>query len=157
MSVGTADPCVSYKFPRGMRIIRSSDFEAVLKARGSNVFRVKSDYFTATCLKQPSVSGGLRFGITVGKKFARNATARVKVKRALRETARKQAPYLIALLCETGVGLDVSLRLTASLESFDSPYSGVHRSFRECLRKDIEKLFSQVLSRVELMQHCQQG
>ena len=148
MSVGTAAPGVSYRFPRTMRLLRSADFGAVLGAKGQDVFRVRSRYFSATCLKQRS-RAGLRYGVTVGKKFAHRATARVVVKRALREVARKQAPYLIALLCETGVGLDVSLRLTSPVESFDSPYSGSHRAYRECLRKDIEQLFSALVQKLE--------
>ncbi len=155
MSVGTTASRASYGFPRSMRIIKSSDFAAVLTAKGRDVFRLKSGYFSATCLKRPSEGGSLRFGITVGKKFAPHATARVVVKRALRETARHQAPYLIALLCETGVGLDVSLRLIKSIESFRAPYSGAHRDFRSAMRRDLLSLFAQITEHLEQMRQAE--
>lgn len=148
MSVDTPSSTEKYKFPRSLRLIKTSDFGALVQAQGKDVLRASTAYFSATALPRPNAEGSLRIGITVGKKNAHRSVDRALVKRTLRETARKQAPYLIALLCDTGVGLDVSLRLKMPLTAVEGSQVGV-KALKRALRQDAAKLLEKLTKRVK--------
>lgn len=152
MSVKNQISTDTNKFPREMRIIKTSDFGKLVQAQGKEVTRASAAYFSATALQRPNVVGNLRIGITVGKKNAHRSVDRALVKRTLRETARKQAPYLIALLCDTGVGLDVSLRLKMPLSTVKGREIGV-KALKQALRRDAEKLLEKLAKRLQHALH----
>lgn len=154
MSVKNQVLTEAYKFPREMRIIKTSDFGILVQMQGKEVTRASTAYFSATALQRPNAEVSLRIGITVGKKNAHRSVDRALVKRTLRETARKQAPYLIALLCDTGVGLDVSLRLKMPLSTVDGREVGV-KALKQSLRQDAEKLLEKLAKRLHSSLHLE--
>ena len=148
MSVETRRLSQTFRFPRQLRLIKSEDFSKILTAPRDTTLRVHSHHFTATVMLRSREQGPLRIGITVGKKNAHRSVDRALVKRTLRETARHQAPYLIALLCDTGVGLDVSLRLKKALSTIPGTDTGV-RALKQALREDAQELMTRLQARLE--------
>ena len=104
-----------HTFPRRLRLIKTADFGVVVRTRNEHTFRSDAVFFSAQCMRRPEAPGELRFGVTVGKKNAKRAVDRALVKRILRESARMQAPALLTMLGQRGLGLDVSLRLKTPL------------------------------------------
>ncbi len=129
----------SFVFPKRFRLVKSADFGKLLTIRDGRAIRVSSQFFSVTVVTRNKKEGPIRIGITVGKKNAHRSVDRALVKRVLRETARKQAPYLIALLCETEVGLDVSLRLKISLLQIPESKRGVN-ALKKVLSQDAASL-----------------
>lgn len=141
----SSEESAAFGFPRSLRLIKTSDYGVLVHVRNENTFRVASKYFSCNALKVDGVPGRLRIGITVGKKNAKRSVDRALVKRILRETARKQAPSLVAYLREQGMGLDVSLRLKSPLNSVSEQSQGV-KALKSALNEDVACLM-QVLSR----------
>ena len=136
----------SFAFPRSRRLIKTSEFGAVISAGSSHCLRASSRFFSAGALIcEPA--GRLRFGVTVGKRNAHRSVDRALIKRLLREAARKQAPHLGEQLRAQDMGLDVSLRLKAPIASVPGRETGVGALKAE-LRADIEQLFRQLSRRI---------
>jgi ribonuclease P protein component len=74
------------KFPRGVRLLRHSDFERVYK-RGRRHFAAHLTVFYLPRRQNESESGGPRIGFTVGKVMG-GAVTRNRIKRRLREAVR---------------------------------------------------------------------
>lgn len=89
----------------------------------------------------------LRVGLTVGKKNSPRSVDRALIKRVLREAVRHQAPELVALLRERGLGLDVSLRLRDPLKSVPAVEMGATALKRD-LRVSADELVRGVRRRV---------
>ena len=88
----------------------------------------------------------MSFGVTVGKKNAKRAVDSALVKRILRESARMQAPALLTMLGQRGLGLDVSLRLKTPLAQAGDRTAV--RALKRALRADADKLMSEICRRV---------
>lgn len=86
-----------FPFPKGVRILRRSDFRKVY----DEGFRFSSPYFAAFCLKQEDAAAGPKIGFTTTKALGK-AVARNRMKRRLREAVRLNlavlpAPWMIVL------------------------------------------------------------
>jgi ribonuclease P protein component len=84
----------------------------------------------------------VRFGLTVGKRFARRAVDRARIKRVLREAARHCAPQL-ALAARSD--LDIVLRLKAPLPARATTSL---RQLKRALREDADALLARLLARL---------
>lgn len=137
-------------FSKNLRLIRTEDFGVVLKTRNDRSFFARSRYFSLQALRTEAPEC-LRIGITVGKKNAHRSVDRALVKRLLREAARHQAPSLLALLRESGSGLDVSLRLKEPLYRIAGTEVGVtalKRNLHEDLRHLMEELSRRAVAKL---------
>ena len=132
-------------FPRSLRLIRTADYGVLVHARGENVIRVSSRFFSATVMKQPDRPGSLRFGITVGKRNSPRSVDRALVKRVLRESARHEAGEILARMNETE-GLDVSLRLKTPLVEAGGREAA--RALKLTLRADADSLLRRLVARL---------
>jgi ribonuclease P protein component len=81
---GDVSPSDSARLRRGQRLNHKSDFDRVL---GSRVHRVSSGPFLAFAC--PSAADGPRLGLIVGRRVARRAVDRNRVKRVVRESFRR--------------------------------------------------------------------
>lgn len=135
-----------HTFPRRLRLIKTADFGVVVRTRNEHTFRSDAVFFSAQCMRRPEAPGELRFGVTVGKKNAKRAVDRALVKRILRESARMQAPALLTMLGQRGLGLDVSLRLKTPLAQAGDRTAV--RALKRALRADADKLMGQICRRV---------
>ena len=102
-----------YKFTRNDRLLSSSDFQQVFK---NNSLRVSnSDLLILATLNGRQNS---RLGLVIGKKNVPSAVGRNRVKRAVRETFRKNTfkiPLDIVVLARQGVGVLSSEQLNLLL------------------------------------------
>ena len=102
-----------YKFTRNDRLISSSDFQQVFK---NNSLRVSNrDLLVLAMLNGKQNS---RLGLVIGKKNVPSAVGRNRVKRAVRETFRKNTfkiPLDIVVLARQGVGVLSSEQLNLLL------------------------------------------
>ena len=102
-----------YKFTRNNRLISSSDFQQVFK---NNSLRVSDrDLLVLAMLNGKQNS---RLGLVIGKKNVPSAVGRNKVKRAIRETFRKNTfkiPIDIVVIARQGVGILSSEQLNLLL------------------------------------------
>ncbi len=132
--------------PRSVRLIKSTEFGAVLSANKQKLIRSYSDFFTVSALKTDQV-GRIRFGFTVGKQNAHLSVERALVKRLLREKARKSRTAIAESLRDRKYGLDINFRLKCKLPLCGS--NGLTKEARKVLiRNDIEKLFGFFMSKV---------
>ncbi len=132
--------------PRSVRLIKSTEFGAVLSANKEKLIRAYSDFFTVSALKTDQV-GQVRFGFTVGKQNAHLSVERALVKRLLREKARKSRVAIAESLKDRNFGLDINFRLKCKLPACHS--NGLTKTARKILiRNDIEKLFGFFMSKV---------
>ena len=92
------------------RIKSSSEFLRILQARFPEATKCYSEWFEAKALFKFE-HARVRYGFTVGKKFAVRSVDRNLVKRLLRESARSNSAAFEALAEEKKVGLDINLRL----------------------------------------------
>lgn len=80
-----------YGFKRDRRLVRAEDFRRVLKTGRRDNRRYFSFY------SRQGASPVARLGVAVGKRYVRNATARNRLKRVIRETFRHHAARLPAV------------------------------------------------------------
>ncbi len=118
--------------PPARRLRRPAEFAAVAapaEAAGTQRWRAARRLIAAQALIGPSMTATssaamddagfpVRFGFTVGRRNARRAVARARVKRVLREAARQAAPALER--AGGGQRLAVVLRLKAVLPAADA-------------------------------------
>ena len=91
-----------YKFTRNNRLISSSDFQQVFK---NNSLRVSDRDLLVLAMLNGNQNS--RLGLVIGKKNVPSAVGRNKVKRAIRETFRKNTfkiPIDIVVIARQGVG-----------------------------------------------------
>ncbi len=134
------------ELPKDNRLRKPYEFVAVLAARSPKALRLFSDWFEVKALTHPA-SADLRFGFTVGKKFAANSVDRNLVRRILREAARHRACFFSELLLRKNAGLDVSLRLIRKID--DEPaLPNTSGALKKVLRTDadalLDKLFEEL-------------
>lgn len=98
----------SFSFSKEKKIKKSSEFAAVLQARGAGALRFSNKWFEAKILVKDKPE--LRFGFTVGKINARRSVDRVLIKRVLREVSRTRAPEIESVILENK-GIDIAIRL----------------------------------------------
>ena len=102
-----------HKFTRNDRLLSSSDFQQVFK---NNSLRVSNrDVLVLAMLNGNQNS---RLGLVIGKKNVPSAVGRNKVKRAIRETFRKNTfkiPLDIIVIARQGVGILSSEQLNLLL------------------------------------------
>lgn len=127
-------------------MIKTEDFGVLVRVRNERSFCVHGSPFNAVCMvtEEPS---RLRVGLTVGKKNSPRSVDRALIKRVLREAVRNQAPELVALLRERGLGLDVSIRLREPLKSVPAVEMGATALKRD-LRVSADELVRGVRRRV---------
>ncbi len=101
--------------PKDNRLRKPYEFVAVLATRSPEALRLFSDWFEVRVLKRPAPAK-LRFGFTVGKKFAANSVDRNLVRRILRETARHRIGVFSERILQKNFGLDVCLRLVRKID-----------------------------------------
>ncbi len=130
-------PAGSEKLPKQNRIRTKKDFEKIVASRPPEGIRVFSHWFEAKALKMPS-EPILRYGFTVGKKFAARAVDRNLVKRILREAARHKSSIFLERINEKNTGLDVCLRLVKRFASEEVPQT--RKALKAVLRADADSL-----------------
>ena len=102
-----------YKFTRNNRLISSSDFQQVFK---NNSLRVSDRDLLVLAMLNGNQNS--RLGLVIGKKNVPSAVGRNKVKRAIRETFRKNTfkiPIDIVVIARQGVGILSSEQLNLLL------------------------------------------
>ncbi len=128
--------------PKDNRLRKSYEFVAVLAARSPEALRLFSDWFEVKVLTHPA-PGKLRFGFTVGKKFAANSVDRNLVRRILREAARCRASVFSEVIFQKNIGLDVSLRLIRKID--DNPsLPKTASTLKKVLRADADALLDKL-------------
>ncbi len=132
--------------PRSIRLIKSTEFGAVLSANKTKLIRSYSDFFSVSALKTDNV-GCIRFGFTVGKQNAHLSVERVMVKRLLREKARQSRLILLNALEGRKYGLDINFRLKRKLPVCS--LNGLSKKARKkMIQSDIDRLFDYFVSKV---------
>lgn len=86
----------------------------------------------------PSEVPAVRFGFTVGKRYARRAVDRALVKRVLREASRHAVGDLERRCAERGMRLDVAFRLKAA------PPEAPKTHWRRALRAEADSLLDRL-------------
>ena len=102
-----------HKFTRNDRLLSSSDFQQVFK---NNSFRVSNPDLLILAMLNGNQNS--RLGLVIGKKNVPSAVGRNKVKRAIRETFRKNTfkiPLDIIVIARQGVGILSSEQLNLLL------------------------------------------
>jgi ribonuclease P protein component len=101
----------------------------VAQAGRDEGFRAARRWLALASRWQATAAGGVRFGLTVGKRNARRAVDRATVKRILREACRHALGELEA--AATGRAVDVVLRLKSPLPGRDAlPRAELKRALR---------------------------
>jgi ribonuclease P protein component len=90
----------TYAFPRALRLTKTDEFSSVFVLRSLKRSAHFVLYGRRNALDRP------RLGVVIGKRFARRATERNRLKRQIREAFRTQQAEL--------KGLDIILRLHAA-------------------------------------------
>ena len=132
------------------RIKSSSEFLRILQARFPEATKYYSEWFEAKALFK-SESTRVRYGFTVGKKFAVRSVDRNLVKRLLRESARSNSAAFEALAEEKKVGLDINLRLK---KKYIFPAQSL-KSLKQEIRADADLLMKNLYDKVT--QCCKGG
>lgn len=130
------------------RLRKPAEFARVLAAPPADALRASEGCMTMKAVYRAVEAGGVRLGITVGKRHARRAVDRSLVKRAVRESFRAARPALDAAL--GGRALDVSVRLSAPLPT-TRPAAAVAvgaRQLRRTVRSDADRLFADLRLRL---------
>ena len=92
-------------------------------------------------------TGGVRFGVTVGKRNARRSVDRVLVKRIVREACRHRADAFEESAARSFVRIDIALRLKSPLvDKRGAPLA--MRAWRRQIRADADSLLQDVLTRL---------
>lgn len=117
------------------RIKHPSEFLIILQARFPEATKSYSEWFEAKVLFKPN-EPKVRFGFTVGKKFAIRSVDRNLIKRLLRESARINSAAFSTLAEQTNVGFDISLRLKKGVVL---PVTSL-KSFKKEIRSDADFL-----------------
>lgn len=120
------------------------------RVRNERSFCVHGAPFNAICMTTDEPAR-LRVGLTVGKKNSPRSVDRALIKRVLREAVRHQAPEIVALLRDRGLGLDVSLRLREPLKSVDGVDVGA-AALKRSLRAAADDLVRGLLRRVRKLE-----
>ncbi|MEW5879502.1 MAG: ribonuclease P protein component [Pseudomonadota bacterium] len=109
-------------------------------------FRAARRWLALSSRWRPADSGGVRFGLTVGKRNARRAVDRATVKRILREACRHARAELEA--ASAGHTVDVVLRLKSPLPERDAlSLAQLKRSLRaeaDALLADLARRIAQL-------------
>lgn len=132
------------------RIKSSSEFLRILQARFPEATKYYSEWFEAKALFKPGDTR-VRYGFTVGKKFAVRSVDRNLVKRLLRESARSNLVVFEKLAEENKVGLDINLRLKSQ---YDFPVPSL-KSRKQEIRADADLLMKNLYDKVT--QCCKGG
>ncbi len=132
------------------RIKSSSEFLRILQARFPEATKYYSEWFEAKALFKPGDTR-VRYGFTVGKKFAVRSVDRNLVKRLLRESARSNSVVFEKLAEENKVGLDINLRLKSQ---YDFPVPSL-KSRKQEIRADADLLMKNLYDKVT--QCCKGG
>ncbi|MFN3565328.1 MAG: ribonuclease P protein component [Burkholderiaceae bacterium] len=106
------------RWPAAARLKSPAEFEAVAAAGRDEGFRAARRWLALSSRWRAAESGGVRFGLTVGKRNARRAVDRTTVKRILREACRHARAELEAAAAARAV--DVVLRLKSPLPQRDA-------------------------------------
>lgn len=142
--IAVAKSLKKFGLSRSRRLIRTADFGVIARTRNARAFRVHSSYFSAGCLENDAC-GRLRIGVTVGKRNSPRSVDRALVKRVLREAARIRAPEIEAMLINSNIGLDLSLRLKTPLSDVGSQKA--HAQLRAAIREDALSLLNDLVRR----------
>ncbi|MCX7902148.1 MAG: ribonuclease P protein component [Burkholderiaceae bacterium] len=123
-----------YRFARAARLREPADFanltrEAQFRAHGRWLA------LSARFEQRGGAVALVRFGFTIGRRYARRAVDRTLVKRVLREAARHALPQLGAVARHR---VDVLLRVTASLPP------GSRRTVKRLLRAEADALLTRL-------------
>jgi len=132
------------RFGRPRRLRRPSEFAAVLAAPRSHGLRAARHWLSMTAAWFPSEQAAVRFGATVGKRYARRAVDRNLVKRVLREASRAAAPQLEAACAQRGLRLDVSFRLKSSRDRAAGEPRAALTVWRRALREEADVLLDRL-------------
>ncbi|MCS7101874.1 MAG: ribonuclease P protein component [Burkholderiaceae bacterium] len=127
-----------YRFARAARLQQAAEFAAL--SRGGS-WRASGRWLALVARfgRGGGAVAPVRFGFTVGRRFARRAVDRVLVKRILREAARHALPQLAAVARQP---IDVLLRLSAPLPA------GGRRAVKRALRAEADVLLTRLLARL---------
>lgn len=131
------------------RIKSSSEFLRILQARFPEATKYYSEWFEAKALFKPGESR-VRFGFTVGKKFAVRSVDRNLFKRILRESARSNLAAFKALAEDRQIGLDINLRLK---KNYVFPAESL-KSLKKEVRTDADFLMKNLYDKVT---QCSRG
>ncbi|GAB4467341.1 MAG: hypothetical protein OHK0044_08090 [Burkholderiaceae bacterium] len=109
-------------------------------------FRAARHWLALSSRWRAAGAGGIRFGLTVGKRNARRAVDRATVKRVLREACRHARIELEAVA--DGRAIDVVLRLKASVPQREAlPRAELKRALRaeaDALLADLKRRVAQL-------------
>ncbi len=128
--------------PKDNRLRKPHEFVAVLAARSPEATRLFSDWFEVKVLTLPAPVR-LRFGFTVGKKFAADSVDRNLVRRILREAARHKICVFSEKILQKNIGIDVSLRLNRRIDD-DPALPDASGALKTVLRADADALLDRL-------------
>lgn len=144
-----------YGFSSSRRLKTPAQFSALLRAPRERSIRAERQMLSINAAWVPAQSatdkagptGGVRFGVTVGKRNARRSVDRVLVKRIVREACRHRADAFEESAARSFVRIDIALRLKSPLvDKRGAPLA--MRAWRRQIRADADSLLQDVLTRL---------
>jgi ribonuclease P protein component len=152
---GKSRPDDAHTLGRERRLRRPQEFAAVLAADRAHSMRAAGKWLSMTASWNPVLPGSVRLGsvrlgITVSKRMARRAIDRALVKRIAREAFRHAAPGIERVAANSGVGVDISVRLKRPVALPDDPQRPALTPWRRALRTEADELLASVTSRIAL-------
>lgn len=142
-----------YGFASLRRLKTPAEFSALLRAPRERSIRaerqmlsINAAWVTAgTSAADGAKAGGVRFGVTVGKRNARRSVDRVLVKRIVREACRHRAVDFEDCAARASARIDIALRLKAPLVNKHGVTLAM-RAWRRQVRAEADGLLQEVLA-----------
>ena len=144
-----------YGFASLRRLKTPAEFSALLRAPREQSIRAARQMLSinaAWVTKGSAESvddapGGVRFGVTVGKRNARRSVDRALVKRIVREACRHHAAAFEGCAARASARIDIALRLKSPLvDAQGAPLA--MRVWRRQVQSDADSLLREVLTRL---------
>ena len=144
-----------YGFASLRRLKTPAEFSALLRAPRERSIRAERQMLSinaawvtaASSSPSATKSGGVRFGVTVGKRNARRSVDRTLVKRIVREACRYRAAAFEDCAAHALARIDIALRLKAPLVNEHGAQVAM-RIWRRQIRADADSLLEEVLTRL---------
>ena len=141
-----------YRFSSARRLKTPAEFSAVLRAPRELSIRASRKLLSINAAWGLGAmidrrAGGVRFGVTVGKRNARRSVDRALIRRIVREACRHQAASFEAEAARRGACIDVAVRLKSPLVDIHGEALAM-RAWRCQVRAEADDLLRDTLSQI---------